>query len=211
MNRNQIVFALALGAVLASVNASAEDGVTDSKIVFGQVAALEGPAQALGQGMRQGILAAFEAANRSGGVSNRKLELQSLDDGYEPERTIEATKKILAENKVFALIGAVGTPTSKAAQPIATAAKVPFIGPFTGAEFLRNPYNRYVVNVRSSYFQETEAWIAHLTKDLEISKIAIFIRTTLLDSPASKACSARCLKGTCPSFRRDRSGATRPP
>ena len=173
MNRNQIVFALALGAVLASVNASAEDGVTDSKIVFGQVAALEGPAQALGQGMRQGILAAFEAANRSGGVSNRKLELQSLDDGYEPERTIEATKKILAENKVFALIGAVGTPTSKAAQPIATAAKVPFIGPFTGAEFLRNPYNRYVVNVRSSYFQETEAWIAHLTKDLEISKIAI--------------------------------------
>ena len=173
MNRNQIVFALALGAVLASVNARAEDGVTDSKIVFGQVAALEGPAQALGQGMRQGILAAFEAANRSGGVSNRKLELLSLDDGYEPERTIEATKKILADDKVFALIGAVGTPTSKAAQPIATAAKVPFIGPFTGAEFLRNPYNRYVVNVRSSYFQETEAWIAHLTKDLEISKIAI--------------------------------------
>ena len=151
----------------------AEDGVSDSKIVFGQVAALTGPAQDLGQGMRQGILAAFDDANRHGGISGRTLELKSLDDGYEPEKTVEATQKIIDEDKVFAMIGAVGTPTSKASQPIATAAKVPFIGPFTGAEFLRNPYNRYVVNVRASYFQETEAWIEHLTKDLGITKIAI--------------------------------------
>lgn len=174
MNGNHIRFALALalGTVIASVNVRAEDGVTDGTIVFGQVAALEGPARALGQGMRQGILAAFEAANRAGGISNRILELRSVDDGYEPERTIQATKKLLAEDRVLALIGAVGTPTSKAAQPIATAVKVPFIGPFTGAEFLREPYNRYVVNVRSSYFQETEAWIEHLTKDLGISRIS---------------------------------------
>ena len=116
--------------------AFAEDGVTDSKIVFGQVAALTGPAQDLGQGMRQGILAAFAEANRAGGVSGRTLELKSRDDGYEPEKTVEATKASLSEDKVFALIGAVGTPTSKAGQPIATDAKVPFIGPFTGAEFL---------------------------------------------------------------------------
>jgi ABC-type branched-subunit amino acid transport system substrate-binding protein len=123
--------------------------------------------------MREGILAAFDEANRAGGINGRKLELKSINDGYEPEKTIEAIKKILDEDKVFALIGPVGTPTSKVGQPIATEAKVPFIGPFTGAEFLRHPYNRYVVNVRSSYFQETEAWIEHLTKDLGISKIAI--------------------------------------
>jgi branched-chain amino acid transport system substrate-binding protein len=158
---------------LANSDARAEDGVFVDKIVFGQVAALEGPAQALGQGMREGILAAFGEVNRAGGIKGRKLELTSLDDGYEPEKTIEATKKLIGEEKVFALVGAVGTPTSKAGQPIATDARVPFIGPFTGAEFLRSPYNRYVVNVRSSYFQETEAWIEHLTKDLGISKIAI--------------------------------------
>ena len=170
----QCVGALAL-VLLGAVNvaASAEDGVAKDKILFGQVAALSGPAQALGQGMREGILAAFEEANRAGGVNGRKLELKSVDDGYEPEKTIEATKKIINDDKVFALIGAVGTPTSKAGQPIATAAKVPFIGPFTGAEFLRNPYNRYVVNIRSSYFQETEAWVEHLTKDLGITRIAI--------------------------------------
>src|SRR6202166_3652148 len=173
MNSNQLRIACVVLASMACGGALAEDGVTDKTIVFGQVAALSGPAQDLGQGMRQGILAAFEDANRSGGVLGRTLALKSRDDGYEPEKTVEATKASLDEDKVFALIGAVGTPTSKAGQPIATAAKVPFIGPFTGAEFLRTPYNRYVVNVRSSYFQETEAWVEHLTKDLGVTKIAI--------------------------------------
>ncbi|HYA05949.1 MAG TPA: ABC transporter substrate-binding protein [Xanthobacteraceae bacterium] len=173
MNSHQLGIALALVVGLCGTAAVAEDGVSDGNIVFGQVAALTGPAQDLGQGMRQGILAAFDDANRHGGIAGRRLELKSLDDGYEPDRTVAATKQIIDQDRVFAMIGAVGTPTSKASQPIATDAKVPFIGPFTGAEFLRNPYNRYVVNVRASYFQETEAWIEHLTKDLGISKIAI--------------------------------------
>ena len=165
-----------LGAAFAcclNTHGRAEDGVSKDSILFGQVAALNGPAQALGQGMREGILAAFEEANRAGGINGRKLELKSIDDGYEPEKTIEATNKTINEDKVFALVGAVGTPTSKAGQPIATAAKVPFIGPFTGAEFLRNPFNRYVVNIRASYFQETEAWVEHLTIDLGVTRIAI--------------------------------------
>jgi branched-chain amino acid transport system substrate-binding protein len=173
MIRNQLRFALTLGLSIVNSASFAEYGVTDTKIVFGQVAALQGPAQALGQGMRQGILAAFQIANRDGGIFGRTLELKSVDDGYEPEKTLGATKTLIEEDKIFALIGAVGTPTSQASLPIATAAKVPFIGPFTGAEFLRTPYNRYVVNVRASYFEETEAWIEHLTKDLGISKIAI--------------------------------------
>jgi len=173
MTSSRLQIAFALFVCLFSNSAFAEDGVSAGKIVFGQVAALTGPAQDLGQGMRQGILAAFDDANRHGGIAGRMHELKSIDDGYEPEKTVEATQKIITEDKVFAMIGAVGTPTSKASQPIATAAQVPFIGPFTGAEFLRDPYNRYVVNVRASYFQETEAWIEHLTKDLGISKIAI--------------------------------------
>jgi ABC-type branched-subunit amino acid transport system substrate-binding protein len=159
--------------VFSSGAGAGENGVFKDKIVFGQAAALTGPAQLLGQGMREGILAAFAEANRAGGVNGRKLELKSLDDGYEPEKTIDATKKLINEEKVFALVGGVGTPTSKAVLPIFTEAKVPYIGPLTGAEFLRNPYKRYVVNVRGSYFQETEAWIEHLTKDLGISRIAI--------------------------------------
>jgi ABC-type branched-subunit amino acid transport system substrate-binding protein len=163
-----------LAALLATViPASAEDGVSADKIVFGQATALEGPASALGQGMRMGLEAAFAEINKAGGVKGRKLELKSIDDGYEPTKSIEAVKKLLEEDKVFAIVGAVGTPTAAATQPIATAAGAPFIGAFTGAEFLREPYKPLVMNIRASYFQETEAMVEHLTKDLGASKIAI--------------------------------------
>ncbi len=123
--------------------------------------------------MRSGIIAAFEEANRAGGVKGRKLALISEDDGYDPAKSIAATKKLLAEGKVFGLIGAVGTPTSAATQPIAAEADVPFIAPFTGAQFLRDPAKKNVVNLRASYFQETETMVERLTKDKGITKIAI--------------------------------------
>jgi ABC-type branched-subunit amino acid transport system substrate-binding protein len=158
---------------LACVSAVAEPGVDKTKILFGQAAVLEGPAAALGQGMRLGLLAAFAEANRLGGVHQRQLELISLNDDYEPEKSINATQQLINKDKVFALVGAVGTPTALAAQPIAAAAGVPFIGAFTGAEFLRSQFQRDVVNVRASYFQETEAIVDHLIKDRHISRIAI--------------------------------------
>src|SRR3546814_3220458 len=96
----------------AAVPAKAEVGVTNSTITFGQSAALEGPAAALGTGMRAGILAAFAEANSKGGIAGRQLELKSYDDGYEPERAIAHTKTLITQDQVFALIGGVGTPTS---------------------------------------------------------------------------------------------------
>ena len=166
---------LAATAVLLAtgIPASAENGVSPDKIVFGQAAALDGPASALGLGMKMGLEAAFAEINKAGGVKGRKLELKSVDDGYEPTKSIEAAKKLLEEDKVFALVGAVGTPTSAATQPIATAAGAPFIGAFTGAEFLREPHKPLVMNIRASYFQETEAMVERVTKDLGATRIAI--------------------------------------
>jgi branched-chain amino acid transport system substrate-binding protein len=165
---------LVLAALLATgIPASAEDGVSADKIVFGQATALDGPASALGQGMKLGLEAAFAEINKAGGVKGRKLELKSIDDGYEPTRSIEAVKKLLEEDRVFALAGTVGTPTAAATQPLATAAGALFIGAFTGAEFLREPHKPLVMNIRASYFQETEAMVEHLTKDLGATKIAI--------------------------------------
>jgi len=167
-------FPAVLAVLLATgIPASAENGVSPDKIVFGQAAALDGPASALGQGMKMGLEAAFAEINKAGGVKGRKLELKSIDDGYEPTKSIEAAKKLLEEEKVFALVGAVGTPTAAATQPIATAAGAPFIGAFTGAEFLREPHKPMVLNIRASYFQETEAMVERLTKDLGATKIAI--------------------------------------
>ncbi|TCV85913.1 ABC transporter substrate-binding protein [Sulfurirhabdus autotrophica] len=151
----------------------AEVGVTDSTIKLGQSAALTGPASELGTEMRDGANAYFESVNRKGGVNGRKIQLISMDDGYEPARTIANTKKLIDEEKVLALFGYVGTPTSKEAIPIFTAAKVPFIGAFTGAELLRTPVNHYIMNVRASYFDETEKIVRQLTS-LGMKNIAVF-------------------------------------
>jgi branched-chain amino acid transport system substrate-binding protein len=170
--------ALAALVIAGLAPARAENGVFADHITLGQVAPFEGPAAELGQGMRDGLLAAFAEANSAGGVHKRRIDLVPLDDGYDPNRSIAAAKKLInadkPEDKVFALVGSVGTPTTAAVQPIATAAGMPLIGPFTGAEFLRDPDKDKVINVRASYFQETETMVDHLTSDLGVRRIAIF-------------------------------------
>lgn len=165
--------AAAAAAFLTAGFAAAQQGITENSVNFAQVAALDGPAAALGIGMREGIRAAFEEANRAGGVHGRQINLTSMDDGYEPDRSVSHVRDIVSGNDYIGLIGSVGTPTSKAAQPLATTANLPFIAPFTGAGFLRDPSLSNVVNVRASYDAETQAWIDYLVDDLGFSDIAI--------------------------------------
>ena len=155
---------------------SSEDplvGISDERILFGQSAAFSGPAQELGKNMKLGILAAFDEVNTQGGVHGRVLELQSLDDAYEPEDAIVMTRNLIEQQQVFALIGAVGTPTSRSATPIARASGVPYIAPFTGAGFLRDDEWDNIINLRASYNQETEEMVARLTDDLGITRVGV--------------------------------------
>jgi ABC-type branched-subunit amino acid transport system substrate-binding protein len=105
-------------------------------------------------------------------VNGRRIELVSLDDGYEPDRCAANTRQLI-DRGAFALFGYVGTPTSLAALPIATAARTPFIAPFTGAEALRSPFNRYVFHVRASYFDETGEIVKQLAS-LGVNRISVF-------------------------------------
>ena len=165
----QLLSALAL----AAAGTSFAQGITDSQILLGQSVALTGPAQELGKEMQLGANLYFNQVNKQGGVNGRKIVLKTVDDGYEATRAAENTRKLINEDKVFALFGYVGTPTSQASLPIFTEAKVPFVGPFTGAELLRTPVNPYVFNVRASYYDETEAIVQHLTA-MSINNIAVF-------------------------------------
>lgn len=165
----------ALAVLAATGGAAAQSGgagVHEDSIVFGQSAAFTGPAAELGRNMRLGIRAAFEEANRDGGVHGRRLQLVALDDGYEPE-TAATNTRTLIERGVFALIGAVGTPTSRSGEPVASSESVPYIGAFTGAEFLRSADRPYVVNLRASYYQETAEMVERLTRDLGFRRIAV--------------------------------------
>jgi ABC-type branched-subunit amino acid transport system substrate-binding protein len=132
-------------------------GVSHDKILLGQAAVFSGPAAQLGIQMRNGIKAYFDYVNEKGGVHGRKLELITEDDRYEASVAPGASKKLIEQHRVFALVGYVGTPTGVVHLPVITQAKVPLVGMFTGAEALRVPFNRYVFHVRASYYDETEA------------------------------------------------------
>jgi len=168
------VLAAAWGAFLFSLPSGVSRG---DEIVFGMSTALSGPAAELGENMRMGVLAAFEEANRGGGAGGRTLRLEALDDQYEPAQTVPNMRELIDTRKVVAVVGNVGTPTAVAAIPIANAAKTPFYGAFTGAGVLRKtPPDRYVINYRASYAEETAAMVDALVAHagLQVNEIAFF-------------------------------------
>ena len=169
----QFFFPLLLSSVLALPIARAEVGVTDQKILLGQSAAFSGPAAQLGIQLNAGAKVYFDEINAQGGIAGRKIELITADDKYESDLAAANTKKLIEQDNVFALFGYVGTPTSNAAMPIFTKAKVPFFAPFTGAQSMREPFNREIFNIRASYFDETEYLVQKLVAT-GLKNIAVF-------------------------------------
>ena len=141
-------------------------------LVLGQSAAISGPAAQLGIQMNRGAKIWFDSVNAAGGIQGMQVELRTADDGYEPDRCKANTDRFIRDD-VFALFGYVGTPTCLAALPLVNEARIPFFGPFTGAEALREPFSRSVFHVRASYYDETALIVKQLTA-LSLKKIAVF-------------------------------------
>lgn len=158
---NWAIFALAMACVFP---VRAETGVTDTAIAVGQSAVFSGPVAATGNNYRRGIELFFEQANKAGGVHGRKLQLTALDDAYDPQRTVENTKLLIEQDKVFALIGYVATANLMAAMPIAEEAKVPMFAPLVGTTSIRLKHNHYLFHVRASYKTE----LARITQQLAV-------------------------------------------
>ena len=141
-------------------------------LVLGQSAPTTGPAAQLGIQMHHGARLFLEQFNAQGGVGGRAVELRLLDDGYEPDRCKANTEQFIKDD-VFALLGYVGTPTCLAALPLVNQQRIPFFGPFTGAQALREPLSKWVFHVRASYYDETALIVRQLTS-LGLTKIAVF-------------------------------------
>lgn len=149
-------------------------GVTDTEVAFGSSLALSGHAGYLGTQTLRGAEAYIRYVNENGGVHGRQIKILAEDDSYDPPRCLANTQRFIIDNDVLALFCYVGTPTTVKVLPLVEEAKVPLIGMFTGANGLREPFNRYVVNIRASYYQETKVAVEHLINDLGIKKIAVF-------------------------------------
>jgi len=173
--------------LLAAASARGEHGVSDSEIKIGMSNAQTGNAAALGSGVKSGAETYFNKINSSGGVNGRKVNLVAYDDGYEPAKCKGNTQKLLEQDDVFALFGYVGTPTSAAILPILSNTDAIYFGPFTGAASLRTPVKKNIFNVRASYGDETDGLVEHLTTDLKLNKVGIFIQDDAYGAAGEKA------------------------
>jgi ABC-type branched-subunit amino acid transport system substrate-binding protein len=152
-------------------------GVTQNEIKFGMVIPFSGPVKDTARQLKQGIEAAFNRTNETGGVNGRVLKLVAADDAYEPTRTLDAMKQLYDKEQVFGYIGNLGTATAAVAIPYALERRTLFFGAFTGANVVRHdPPDRYVFNYRPSYAEETDAIVRYLVKlrRLQPRQIAVF-------------------------------------
>ena len=149
-------------------------GVTDTEVTFGSSLALQGHAGYLGQETLRGAMSYLQHVNEQGGVHGRTIRVITRDDSYDPPKCLDNTQRFLIEDQVFGLFCYVGTPTTVKILPLVEEAQVPLLGMFTGANALREPFMPYLINVRASYYQETNAAVEHLVQDLKLTRIAVF-------------------------------------
>ncbi|HAH45037.1 MAG TPA: hypothetical protein DCM07_09325, partial [Planctomycetaceae bacterium] len=156
---------------------SVAQGITKDKIILATSTAMTGANKELGTNMVMGMQACFKSINEAGGIGGRQIELVVKDDGYEPDQALENMQTLFEKEKVFAVIGNVGTPTAQATVPYANENQHLFFAPFTGAQSLRrDPPDRYVFNLRASYADETAAMVNYFVEKKRIApeKIAVF-------------------------------------
>ncbi|WP_432737670.1 ABC transporter substrate-binding protein [Maridesulfovibrio sp. FT414] len=173
-----ILALLLLAACERSVDVKVQEeinpGVYPDKVVLGSSLALEGHASYLGTQTLHGALSYINHINDQGGIHDRRIEVVAYDDSYDPPECLINTQKLIIDDKIFALFCYVGTPTTVKILPLVDDARIPLLGMFTGANALRKPFNRYVINIRPSYYQETKEAVRHMVKDLGITRIAVF-------------------------------------
>ncbi len=149
-------------------------GISKNQILIGSSLALGGHAGYLGTQTLQGALSYIKYINDKGGIYNRKIKLIAKDDGYDPARCLYNTQQLILRDKVFLLFCYVGTPTTVKIIPLVNEAKIPLVGMFTGANRLRHPVNRYLINIRASYYQETKAAVDMIVRKKGLKKVAVF-------------------------------------
>ncbi|WP_041955962.1 ABC transporter substrate-binding protein [Sulfurospirillum arsenophilum] len=143
-------------------------------IRLGMSGPFSGGLTSVGNQFLQGAEVYLKNLNDAGGVHGRKIEIISNDDRYEPKIAVENVYNLIDKEKVFALFGIIGTPVTEAVFPIAIDKRIPFIGAYSGAEFLRNPPNPIVLNARAGDLDEIEKLIEYYSEDLKYKRFALF-------------------------------------
>lgn len=170
------VLLLVLSIVLMMSFVFAEDGVTDTEIKIGTFQAMSGPVAVIGQSVANGMNAYFNYINENGGVYGRKINLIVADDQFNPAKTTVEVKRMIENDKVFALVGGLGTPGNLAVMDYVNEKKVPYVYQASGSSLLAIPPKKYIFPVQPNYTLEGNIVMNYLVKTKRSKKIAIVYR-----------------------------------
>jgi branched-chain amino acid transport system substrate-binding protein len=159
--------------LLATAAHAGDEGVTTTDIRLGASQVLSGPLGPQTVQYGEGARLLFDSVNAAGGIHGRKISFTSLDDGFDPKRAAENTRKLIGEQKVFMLFNSTGTAQTAAVLPMLKETKTILFGPVTGASSMREGVNPYLFHVRAGYANETERIVSQL-KQIGVTRVAFF-------------------------------------
>lgn len=162
-------------AVLASLSAGAAiaqtQGVSRGEIVIGSMQDLSGPIVAFSKQLKNGMEMRVEEINAQGGIHGRKLRLIVEDHGYDPRKSVLGAQKLVQRDRIFAMVGTIGTPTSLASMPILFEKNVPHLFPLTAARQMYEPLHRLKWSFAAPYYDQMRAGVKHIVKQKGYQKV----------------------------------------
>jgi branched-chain amino acid transport system substrate-binding protein len=165
--------ALASGSTSAFAQKKYDDGVTDTEIKIGNTNPYSGPASAYAA-IAKTIDTYFKVVNDAGGVNGRKIKFISLDDGYNPSKTVEMVRQLVEQDKIFALFQSLGTPCNTAIHKYMNQKKVPQLYVATGASKWGDPKNfPWTMGFQPDYHTEAVIYAKHILANIKDAKIGV--------------------------------------
>jgi branched-chain amino acid transport system substrate-binding protein len=166
----KLLAAAALSAAALSV-AAQSPGITKTEIVVGTIQDLSGPIAAFGKQARNGLVMRADEINEVGGVNGRKIKLIVEDHGYDPRRALLAAQKLITQDKVFAILGHIGTPTNMAVMPFQFERGVINFFPLTGAREMFEPFHKLKFSFSPPYYDQMRTMVPHLVKQNNYQRV----------------------------------------
>jgi branched-chain amino acid transport system substrate-binding protein len=168
----KVVLMIGMLVIGATAGQAAEPAAGVIKI--GMVNDQSGPNKGAGKSMRVGVDAYFKAVNEKGGVNGKKIELISVNDQYVPDKTVDGLLKLIEEQKIFAVVGTIGTSNGVSVMPVVKEYKLPFVAPRSGASNFRTPVTHEIINIRASHQEEVDKLVDLLVREGGAKRVAIF-------------------------------------
>ena len=164
-------FALAAALALATTAFAQSQGVSKNEVVLGTIQDLSGPIADFGKQARMGMLLRVDEINEQGGINGRKFKLLVEDAAYDPKKAVLAAQKLVNQDKIFAMVGHIGTAPNLAAMPVQFEKNVINFFPITAAREMYEPLHKLKYSFAATYYDQIRSALPKMVKDKGAKKV----------------------------------------